>query len=76
LLEVSSTEQAIIIGFLAHSVRKPALAVVGHPQNDRLVYQAGLFERVQHFDDVPVDQLVQVGVESHIFALRDVRRER
>jgi len=50
--------------------------VIGQPQDDRLVEQGGLFERVQDCDDVPIGQLVEVGVESHVFAQRRIRVER
>ena len=64
------------IGFFAHPVRKSAFSVIGDPQDDRFVHQAGFFELVQNCDDVPVDQLVQIGVKPHIFALCGLRGER
>ena len=50
--------------------------MIGEPQDDRLVDEAGFLEGVQHRHDVPVDKLVEVRVELYVFALRRLVVER
>ena len=51
------------IGLLAHAVRQPSLAMIGQPNDDGFVREAGFIERVQHFGDVFIGERVEIGVK-------------
>jgi hypothetical protein len=58
------------VGLFTHAVRQAALAVVGNPQDDRVVGQSAILQRVKDSGDVLVHNGVEIRVEVDVVCLR------